>query len=222
MWQKLLFIALFCSESAMAEVKSWQLWKHQNGVSIHYKKHDNGIFEVRGTVTVSNTNAGDFMALLSDAENAPQWIENVKSVKILARLSPSETVVYTQLDSPWPVSDRDMVSYSCYKRLNNTDTELKISAYPDYFDEQPNMIRITEIEGSWLLSEKIVQGLPQLTIVHEIYADPGGAIPHWISNKVGLKSALLTMLTLEKKLLSKDFQTNNTVSKTGECTAKAA
>ena len=198
MWQKVLLIALFCSANAAAEVKSWQLWKHQSGVSVQYKKHDNGIFEVRGTVTVSNTNADDFMALLSDTENTPQWIENVKSVKILARLSPSETVVYTQLDSPWPVSDRDMVSYSCYKRLNITDTELKISTYPNYFDEQPNMIRITEIEGRWLLSEKIVQGLPQLTVVHEIYADPGGAIPHWISNKVGLKSAFSTLLALEK------------------------
>lgn len=213
----LLFITAFYCLAVHAQEKQWQLWKQQDGASISYKKHDNGIFEVRGSITVQGSTADDFMALLSDTQQAPFWIENVTSVEVLSRLSASETIVYTRLDSPWPVTDRDMVSYSCYQRLSPSQTELVITAYPDYKTELDSVIRIKDLQARWLLNEQNTEQGRSLTLTHDVYADPGGAIPHWISNKVGLKSALKTLLELRRQLNMKAYTPALQISQAGDC-----
>ena len=217
MLQRVLLLALLFSVKVVAEPAQWQLWKQRDGASVHYKKHANGIFEVQAEISVFGVTANDFMALLSDTESAPLWIENVTQVQVLKRLSPSENIVYTQFDSPWPVADRDMVSYSCYRRVNHTQTELKITAFTDFLEKREGVIRITDLNASWLLTETSAQGQSQLTIRHVVYADPGGAIPHWLSNKVGLKSAMHTLLALKQRLLEQTYQPNEQITELGSC-----
>lgn len=210
----LLVSAMYCTNSF---AQQWVAWKQQDGASISYKKHANGIFEVRGRITVSGSNADDFMALLSDTAKAPHWVKNVAHVEVLSRLSNSETIVYTKLNSPWPVMDRDMVSYSCYERLNASKTKLTVTAYPNFKAEVGSVVRIKDLKASWLLEEKHTEQLTSLTLTHDLYVDPSGAIPHWISNKVGLKSALKTLLALREQLNNKDFVPAENVIQTGSC-----
>ena len=56
---------------------------------------------------------------------------------------------------------------------------------------------VEPIEGYWLL-EDTDDGL---LIEHQIYADPQGKIPHWISNKTALKGIKQTFENLPKWLL---------------------
>lgn len=210
-------VAVFCCCSLQAQEKQWQLWKQQDGASVYYKKHDNGILEVRGTITVLGSTADDFMALLSDTKQAPKWIENATFVEVLSRPSASETIVYTKFNSPWPVTDRDMVSYSCYQRLSPSQTQLSIRAYPDYKASVDSVIRIKDLQARWLLEEQHTQQSRSLTLTHDVYADPGGAIPHWLSNKVALKSALKTLLGLRQQLIKKAYIPAENISKVGNC-----
>ncbi|HAU04754.1 MAG TPA: hypothetical protein DCS78_07785, partial [Pseudoalteromonas shioyasakiensis] len=83
------------SLAAVANPIEWQTYKQQNGIKVSYKKHETGIIEINASVLVKNAKASDFMALLSDTDNAANWLENVKSVTLMERLSPSETLVYT-------------------------------------------------------------------------------------------------------------------------------
>lgn len=221
MLQRVLFLALLFSVKVMAQPSEWQLWKQRDGTSVHYKKHASGIFEVQAEIAVTGVTANDFMALLSDTESAPLWVENVTHVQVLKRLSPSENIVYTQFDSPWPVADRDMVSYSCYRRVNRTQTELMITAVTDFLEKSKGVIRITDLNASWLLTETSEQGESQLTIRHVVYADPAGAIPHWLSNKIGLKSAMHTLLALKQRLLEKTYQPNEQKIELGDCSQQS-
>ncbi|MFU2511313.1 START domain-containing protein [Pseudoalteromonas sp. ASV78] len=221
MRRRIILLTLLFSTSVLSDIQQWQLWKQRDGVSVHYKKHENGIFEVQAEMMVSGVTANDFMALLSDTDSAPLWIENVTHVQVLRRLSPSETIVHSQFDSPWPVADRDMVSYSCYRRVNHTQTELMITAVTDFLEKSKGVIRITELKASWLLTETSEQGQSQLAIRHVVYADPGGAIPHWFSNKVGLKSAMHTLLALKQRLLEKTYQPNKQIIELGDCSQQS-
>ena len=100
---------------------------------------------------VKNAKASDFMALLGDTDNAENWLENVKSVTLMERLSPSETLVYTHFNSPWPVSDRDLVSYSCYHALDEHKTELQIKSQPYAKAEVSGVVRIKDLTAYWRL-----------------------------------------------------------------------
>ena len=105
LWMGLAWLSI----SAWANPIEWQTYKQQDDITVSYKKHETGIIEIKASVLVKNAKASDFMALLSDTDNAANWLENVKSVTLMERLSPSETLVYTHFNSPWPVSDRDLV-----------------------------------------------------------------------------------------------------------------
>jgi len=209
-----LWIGLAClSLSAVANPIEWQTYKQQDDIKVSYKKHETGIIEINASVLVKNAKASDFMALLSDTDNAPNWLENVKSVTLMERLSPSETLVYTHFNSPWPVLDRDLVSYSCYHALGEHKTELKIISQPYAKAEVSGVVRIKELRAYWRLDEQ----QSNLLVSHQAYADPGGSIPHWLSNKVSLKSVYKTLQALTEQLTNNQFSRDNLISQLGSC-----
>ncbi|WP_199530169.1 START domain-containing protein [Pseudoalteromonas sp. bablab_jr010] len=201
------------SLSAVANPIEWQTYKQQDDIKVSYKKHETGIIEINASVLVKNAKASDFMALLSDTDNAPNWLENVKSVTLMERLSPSETLVYTHFNSPWPVLDRDLVSYSCYHALGEHKTELKIISQPYAKAEVSGVVRIKELRAYWRLEEQ----QSHLLVSHQAYADPGGSIPHWLSNKVSLKSVYKTLQALTEQLTNNQFSRDNLISQLGSC-----
>ncbi|WP_161804334.1 START domain-containing protein [Pseudoalteromonas lipolytica] len=201
------------SLSAVANPIEWQTYKQQDDIKVSYKKHETGIIEINASVLVKNAKASDFMALLSDTDNAPNWLENVKSVTLMERLSPSETLVYTHFNSPWPVLDRDLVSYSCYHALGEHKTELKIISQPYAKTEVSGVVRIKELRAYWRLEEQ----QSNLLVSHQAYADPGGSIPHWLSNKVSLKSVYKTLQALTEQLTNNQFSRDNLISQLGSC-----
>lgn len=209
-----LWIGLAClSLLAVANPIEWQTYKQQDDIKVSYKKHETGIIEINASVLVKNAKASDFMALLSDTDNAANWLENVKSVTLMERLSPSETLVYTHFNSPWPVSDRDLVSYSCYQALDEHKTELQIKSQPYAKAEVSGVVRIKDLTAYWRLEQQ----QSNLLVSHQAYADPGGSIPHWLSNKVSLKSVYKTLQALREQLTNNQFSRANTSSIPGDC-----
>ena len=209
-----LWIGLAClSLSAVANPIEWQTYKQQDGIKVSYKKHETGIIEINASVLVKNAKASDFMALLSDTDNAANWLENVKSVTLMERLSPSETLVYTHFNSPWPVSDRDLVSYSCYRALDEHKSELQIKSQPYAKAEVSGVVRIKDLTAYWRLEQQ----QSNLLVSHQAYADPSGSIPHWLSNKVSLKSVYKTLQALREQLTNNQFSRANTSSIPGDC-----
>ncbi len=209
-----LWIGLAClSLSAVANPIEWQTYKQQDDIKVSYKKHETGIIEINASVLVKNAKASDFMALLSDTDNAPNWLENVKSVTLMERLSPSETLVYTHFNSPWPVSDRDLVSYSCYHALDEHKTELQIKSQPYAKAEVAGLVRIKDLTAYWRLEQQ----QSNLLVSHQAYADPSGSIPHWLSNKVSLKSVYKTLQALREQLTNNQFSRDNLISQLGSC-----
>ncbi|WP_462146762.1 START domain-containing protein [Pseudoalteromonas gelatinilytica] len=201
------------SISAWANPIEWQTYKQQDDITVSYKKHETGIIEIKASVLVKNAKASDFMALLSDTDNAANWLENVKSVTLMERLSPSETLVYTHFNSPWPVSDRDLVSYSCYYALEEHKTELQIKSQPYAKAEVAGLVRIKDLTAYWRLEQQ----QSNLLVSHQAYADPSGSIPHWLSNKVSLKSVYKTLQALREQLTNNQFSRANTRSIPGTC-----
>ena len=209
LWIGLAWLSL----SAFANPIEWKTYKQQDDIKVSYKKHDTGIVEINAYVLVKNAKASDFMALLSDTDNAPNWLENVKSVTLMERLSPSETLVYTHFNSPWPVSDRDLVSYSCYHALDEHKTELQIKSQPYAKAEVAGIVRIKDLTAYWRLEEQ----QSNLLVRHQAYADPSGSIPRWLSNKVSLKSVYKTLEAIREQLANNQFSRIKSPSRIGSC-----
>ncbi|WP_372760396.1 START domain-containing protein [Pseudoalteromonas sp.] len=209
-----LLLALVLLPGASASTTaSWQLYKNQRGVSVYYRDMGDKSFAVKGEVRVNNTTAADFLALLSDTQVAPQWIENVAKIALIKMLSPSENLVYSYFDLPWPAIDRDAVTYSCYQQLSAQQSKLMIASRPQQLPVNKGVIRINTLQAHWLLT---AQG-DDLIIVYQVYVLPGGDLPNWLNNKVGLKSTYKTLLNLRRILRTKQYQAVPPLIAAGSC-----
>ena len=205
----LIFIASFHTFAEPA----WLQYKNEQGVSVYYQKNHDNTFIVKGELSISNATARDFLELLSDTSVASNWIENVSQVRVIDVLSPSENLVYSFFNLPWPMANRDAVTYSCYKMLSSEQSKLTIEARPNELPLIKNTLRIHTLKAHWLLTQE----KNNLKIVYQVYALPGGIIPTWLNNQVGLKSTLKTLINLRRILVSKRYKAIEPVIEAGGC-----
>ncbi|MDP5291325.1 START domain-containing protein [Oceanimonas sp. CHS3-5] len=192
----LLMLSLFVVFSAMADSSPrWEMAKSQDGITIYTRPHQAGLVEIRARMFVA-TSYGAFMALLEDSPNIPSWVDNVSSSRVLEQLSPTENIVYTRFRAPWPVQDRDMVTYSRFEQPPGAlvlTIEDAFHAYP----RQPGYIRIRDVKVTWTLA-KLTNGLTHIEYV--AFADPGGNLPGWLTNQLSVTSAFNTFQGLRAQL----------------------
>ena len=211
--QKCLFVILLLVSFNTYAEPIWHLYKNKNGVSVYYQSHSDNTFEVKAQMSVKGVSTNEFLELLSDTDAAPQWLENISQVKVIKHISPSENLVYSYFNSPWPVRDRDSITHSCYSQLTANKSQLLINARPNELPQNDGVIRITTLNARWLLSED--KG--RLDIEYLVYALSDGSIPTWLSNKVGLKSTYNTFMNLHQMLTHKKYTPKLPVIKAGQC-----
>ncbi|MDF2155379.1 START domain-containing protein [Vibrio sp. CAU 1672] len=193
----IVLLSLFITTTAPASPSSkWLFHKSENNIVLHYREHAGGLVEIRAQTFIP-TSYSAFLLLLEDEDNVPRWIDNVSSAQVLKQISPTENIVYTRFDAPWPAKDRDMVTYSKFSRspfgFVLTITDAPASA----LETQPGFIRIRRVKASWTL-EKLTNNTTH--IEYRAFADPSGALPNWLVNQLALDSAYQTFLGLQREL----------------------
>jgi hypothetical protein len=194
----LLMLSLFAAFSSVADSSRpprWEMAKNQDGITIQTRHHQHGLVEIRARMLVVTRYAA-FMALLEDSQNLPNWIDNVSSSRVLKQLSPNENIVYTRFRAPWPVQDRDMVTYSRFDQPPGA-LVLTIEDAPDAYPLQPGYIRIKAVKATWTLA-KLTNGLTHIEYI--AFADPGGNLPGWMANQLSVSSAFNTFKGLREQL----------------------
>ncbi|MEF1284948.1 START domain-containing protein [Vibrio sp. M250220] len=174
----------------------WQFEGDKDGITIFSRHHSDGLVEIRARM-FAPTSYGAFVTLLEDTENVPNWIDNVSHSRVVRQISPNENIVYTQFSAPWPAKDRDMVTYSKYS-VDEIGFTLNIKdAPPASLPEQDGYIRITAVKATWTL-QKLTNGMT--LIEYTAFANPGGALPNWLINKLAKESARNTFKGLKQQL----------------------
>ncbi|OEF23704.1 START domain-containing protein [Vibrio rumoiensis] len=187
---------LLCSFSVLAEIEPWQPYKQESGIFISQREHDNGLVEIRATTEIS-TSLSSFLFLLQDVDRAPQWLDGIEKTQVLQQITPDKNIVYTLFRAPWPVKDRDMVTFSQFYQTSSNQFAIEIKSDDAYLPNQDGRIRIRDVNAMWILT-KLDNG--KTKIDYEAYADPGGILPTWLVNDLARKGALKTFQNLKQIL----------------------
>lgn len=188
-------IALSTLLGAQAFATDWQVVKQKNNIVIAEQNHANGFVKIKASTSLTSC-IHAFEQLLHNTDNAPNWLAHVQSVVVLATPSNHENYVHTQFSSPWPVRDRDMVTYSITDKSNPMRMQIGIRSASDYIAPLSGVERIEFVEASWVVEQKG----QTLVIEHQAIADPGGNIPKWLANSMARKSAYQTFLAMRNEL----------------------
>lgn len=120
---------------------------------------------------------------IEDVKSHTKWMHRCAESTTLKVLGETESLVYNRTDSPWPVSDRDVVLKT--KRVVNGDGDEVLLAFQntksDLKGEQDGVVRMPKLVGFYKLT-KLNDG--RTKVVYQVEADVGGSLPNWIVKRV--------------------------------------
>lgn len=176
--------SFFCGLFLLAHLASaqpqWELKKEKNGISVYSLKTDTGAFNSIKVEALLPGNVDDLVSLLLDVEHHHEWAYGTRSASTLKRISPHEIIFYKEINSPGPVSDRDLIARMKINHHPSTKvTRVESFSVPDFIPRKKEFVRIPKSNEVW----EIVAVAPRhVKIKYYLEVDPGGALPPFLVN----------------------------------------
>lgn len=121
--------------------------------------HNSEFLAVSATVTI-DAPIHNVLPFFHGGNTCWQWQLRCKSSKVLAKLDTRHQIVYTVINMPWPLSDRDLIFDVVVKGAMATDTGLILDSNENSFDESKynNQVLISLKPYSGKLEQLIQKG----------------------------------------------------------------
>ncbi len=156
----------------------WQLKRNTGGIKIYTKKENNSDILVFKAVTIINAGFSKVASVIQDTKYCKQWMDRVKTIKILKKINNNNYYTYIETFVPWPFSNRDIILlYNVIK--TDKSIIIKLTSIPDYIPNKPGIVRMKEGTGYWKIS-KITDH--KSLVEYSFFSDPGGNLPNWLTN----------------------------------------
>ena len=181
--------------------QEWNLEKQQGEVRVYSVNGATGYKDILAKTTVKS----DLLALLrllDDVEFAPHWVANAMQVKILQAASTEERLVHTFFNAPWPIKDRDMVTYS-KTHIEANSIQIDIFNKGNETPLNPNYVRMQDMFGVWKVTST---DQSHIEISYQGGGNPAGNIPHWLANRALIDATFDTFVKLSEVILLEKYQ----------------
>jgi hypothetical protein len=176
-------ILLFCifTNFALAQTtEKWDLKENKDGVKIFTRDIENSKIKAIRVECQLQASLSQVVAALMDIRNSEEWLYHTAGNYMVKQVSPAELYYYSLIEMPWPVSNRDFIAHLKVTQDETTKTvTVDAPCVPNMVPVKPNVIRIANSKGKWVLYPVNKQ---EVKIIYTLHADPGGSIPAWITN----------------------------------------
>ena len=188
----ILIAVLFLSGFQSSAQEDWELKRDRDGIQVYTRTvggspHD----EVRAEARVEGVRLSALVALVMDADACADWADRCAESYVVDEISPTEALVYTHNELPFPVKDRDVVSHARWEQDPETFTVRMVSeAVAGHVEEQRGRQRLTDANVSWHF-EPLADG--SILVINQAHIDPGSTLPGWITNMLLVDTPFETM-----------------------------
>ncbi|WAC41028.1 START domain-containing protein [Pedobacter sp. SL55] len=176
----LLCLMLFFLYKASYGQADWTLKSAKSGLNIYTKTvSSSGLKGIRVKCTLP-AKLSQIVALIMDVNTGEEWVYGTKSSFLLKKVSPSELYYYSEVDIPWPISNRDFIAHLTVSQDPQTKVvTINGPTEANYLPVKPSIVRVSHSVGKWVLTPT-KNNLVQIDYTLEV--DPGGTIPVWLVN----------------------------------------
>ncbi|GAB2497970.1 START domain-containing protein [Algoriphagus taiwanensis] len=160
--------------------KDCELRKSAEGIEVYTcKMEDSKINSIQSSFTVS-TSIEALSEALFDLDNFHKWQYKIRKTEMLKRISSEEFVYRAELQTPWPVSNRDLIlQVKMSKGSKPNEYHFSAIGRPGFIPPRDGFVRVPLSEAHWYIQ---VVDDHHIEIKHSILIDPGGSIPAWLMN----------------------------------------
>ena len=193
----LFLLSMFCSAAATAQ-PNWEIAKDKNNIKVYTRKEATSKFKQIKVVATINGTIDKLLKVMMDAGSNKEWVFNTANSYIIKRISPFESISYTETNVPWPASNRDIPLHMQLIPDAKANT-LKIIAngLPNAIPHKQGIVRIPYFNSRWDVK---FDGKNTLNIVYYLEMDSGGAVPAWLVNMFIAKGPYETFSGLAKMM----------------------
>lgn len=190
----------FCIIASLQAQDQWVLKKEKDGIKISSRPSQFSKFNDLKIEMDLTGNISQLADILLDVEKYPEWAYATKTCTLIKKVSNQEVIYYSEIDVPWPGTNRDF--YADFKVIRDTSSRsLKVISYglKDYQPEKKNLVRIPFSKGSWTIttvSDKMIH------MEYILQVNPGGSVPAWILNMFATKGPMETFTNLKQRMIS--------------------
>lgn len=176
----------------------WELKTDKEGIQVFMKKMDNSPLKAVKTVCTIKTSLTTLTNVLLDINSSADWVYATKKISLLKQVSPSELIYYSEINIPWPVTNRDFIVLLSVTQDQKTKA-VSVLGYnkPDYLPAYKNIVRIRRSYSRWLITP-LPNGVVKIEYILEV--DPGGTVPAWLINLFAGKGPFETFKKLREQV----------------------
>ncbi len=177
-------------------------WRHETteeGVSVSLRNEPGRDLPVFRGVGKVDASIFEILGVLDDSPRLVEWMSNCIGSKVLKQVNEFDRIVYNRTDSPWPVSDRDVV-LSATVQASMTKREVwcrfESTNYPA-MGPIDGVVRMPRLRGYYRL-QAIDETHTRVT--YQIDADPGGMLPDWLVARATKQLPIQTIVGMRKQV----------------------
>lgn len=186
---------------------NWELKKNEEGIKVYTKSSEDSRWKSIKVTCELEGSLSELTALLLDARAHPQWVYNTKKSYVVKQISPSQQIYYSEIDLPWPLTDRDVVvEMTLYQDPSTKILQVNADAVESDIPVKKGMVRVAHSSVAW----KVTTVSPgKMSVEYIAQADPGGNVPAWVVNTFSTKGPFETFKRLKRLVASKAYASAN-------------
>jgi hypothetical protein len=184
--------------NGVAQEKGWKLHSEKDGVQVFTQPVNNSAFKAVKAVGVVETSLSRIAYVLMDVKTTKEWVYGTKVCTLLKQMTPSDLIYYSEVDLPWPASNRDFIIRITLTQDPKTRVMTIIAEnMPTYISEKKDIIRIQRSSGLWHITPIDAN---HVRVEYTLQVDPGGWIPAWLVNMVASTGPYQSFIGLRKQV----------------------
>ncbi len=138
--------------------------------------------------------------VISDLPLTPSWFSYLQSLDTLEIYSPRSFLTRATLDSPWPFSDRDIIS-CVTTEFDAQRIIVRLKDCHDRYPPQDGTLRVTASDSQWIITKE----KQKTRVEYKAWTDPGGNVPAFIYNALLTDTAQETLNKLKQLIQTKSL-----------------
>jgi hypothetical protein len=178
--------------------ENWVLKKEKNGIRIFSRATKNFKFDELKVECEIDGRISQLAALLLDVNKQSEWVYKTSKSQLLKEVSPADVFFYTEIESPWPYDNRDMVVHMTMKQ-NPVNKVLTIDAknVDNYLPVKKDIVRLKYSNATWTVT---AISNTRFRIDYRIQLDLGDNIPAWVANLFSVNGPYESFSNLKEKI----------------------
>lgn len=186
------------------DVAGFKLTVEKDGIQVFTREVEgSNLKEFRGSMKI-RTSLASLVALMQDTEAYPTWVHNCRAAKVISETNFFEQITWRHMKTPWPVSDRDSVTFSrLTQEAKSGIVTYELEARPHAYPVQPGVVRIPAQKGFWRFTPE-AEGY--VTVVFQLHLDPGGALPTALANASAKDLPFKTLQNLRRVIVAEKYR----------------